>query len=67
MNHPNAPYTRFYFTGLDPDKQYRVNDDQETYYGDELMNAGYFVPTILADGQNSKDFVSQLFIVKAVK
>lgn len=67
LNHPNAPYTRFYFTGLDPDKQYRVNDDQETYYGDELMNAGYFVPTILADGQNSKDFVSQLFIVKAVK
>ncbi|WP_282801104.1 alpha-galactosidase [Secundilactobacillus kimchicus] len=67
LNHPNSPYTRFYFKGLDPNRQYRVNDDTEIYYGDELMNAGYFVPSIVIDGQESKDFYSRLFIIKAVK
>lgn len=67
LNHPNAPYTRFYFKGLDPNQRYQINDDSEMYYGDELMNAGYFVPTISADGKESKDFYSQLFIVKSVK
>ncbi|KRM08970.1 alpha-galactosidase [Lentilactobacillus farraginis] len=66
LNQPNPPYTRFYFTGLDPDREYRVNDDSETYYGDELMNAGYFVPTIKPNGETSQDFNAQLFIVKAV-
>ncbi len=66
LNHPNAPYHRLYFKGLLPDQAYRVNQDTETYYGDELMSAGYFVPAIKLDGQNSKDFSSQLFVVKAV-
>ncbi len=66
LNHPNAPYTRFYFKGLRPNQRYQINDDPSTYYGDELMNAGYFVPTILADGQASKDFYTQLFVVTAI-
>ncbi|ATU71462.1 alpha-galactosidase [Levilactobacillus brevis] len=66
LNHPNAPYTRFYFKGLRPNQRYQINDDPSTYYGDELMNAGYFVPTILADGQESKDFYAQLFVVTAI-
>lgn len=67
LNHPNTPYTRFYFKGLDLNQQYQINDDAETYYGDELMNAGYFVPTILADGKESKDFYSQLFVAKSIQ
>lgn len=67
LNHPNTPYIRFYFKGLDPNQQYQINDDAETYYGDELMNAGYFVPTILADGKESKDFYSQLFVAKSIQ
>lgn len=67
LNHVNVPYTRFYFKGLLPDQQYHVNDDTEIYYGDELMHAGYFVPTILPDGNSSRDFHSQLFVVKAIE
>lgn len=66
LNHPNAPYQRQYFKGLDPDNQYQVNDDEETYYGDELMNAGYFVPKAEIDGNYSSDFNAHLFIVKSV-
>lgn len=70
LNIPNSPYLRIKFKGLDPDKQYRVNGSEEIFYGDELMNAGYFVPEILTNskkqGLRTADFSSQLFIIKAV-
>ncbi|MCO7127859.1 alpha-galactosidase [Sporolactobacillus shoreicorticis] len=69
LNRPNPPYSRLYFEGLDPERKYKVNDGDEEFYGDELMNAGYFVPQVLQkiEGvEESADFSSQLFIVRAV-
>lgn len=69
LNHPNAPYDRLYLRGLDPDKQYRVNDGTATYYGDELMNAGIFIGSEFDDTaavKQSADFSSRRFIIDAV-
>lgn len=70
LNHPNAPYERLYLRGLDPDKQYRVNDSDETYYGDELMNAGLFIGSEFdedADVKKSVDFSSRRFMIDVAK
>ena len=43
LNTPNPPYTRLRLTGLDPNRLYRVREDDRflgEFYGDELMNAG---------------------------
>lgn len=70
MNEPNSPYLRIKFKGLHPDKQYRINDSEEIFYGDELMNAGYFIPNILKTMKEQRlrtaDFSSQLFVIKAI-
>ena len=69
LNGANPAYIRYYFTGLDPQLTYRVNDDQETYSGAELMKAGYFVPRVMDRTQPEKapaDFYAHLFVVKAV-
>ena len=69
LNEPNPGYIRFYFTGLDPEKTYQVNDDEETYSGAELMNAGYFVARIMPRSASPKplaDFNATMFVVKAV-
>lgn len=66
LNHPNAPYQRQYFRGLDPDKQYTVNHTSETFWGDELMSAGYFVPRVKKDKNYSSDYSSALFVVEEV-
>lgn len=69
LNKPNPGYIRFYFTGLDPEKTYQVNDDEETYSGAELMNAGYFVARIMPRSASPKplaDFNATMFVVKAV-
>ncbi|WP_283680412.1 alpha-galactosidase [Lentilactobacillus sp. Marseille-Q4993] len=66
MQRPNDSYVRLYFKGLDEDKQYLVNNDSHAYYGDELMNAGYFVSHFNRDERTgSVDFQSQLFVAKA--
>ncbi|WP_353949389.1 alpha-galactosidase [Sporolactobacillus sp. Y61] len=70
LNRPNPSYLRLYVRGLNPDQLYRVNGSQETFYGDELMNAGYFVDQVLDINKpitGSADFSSRLFIIKAVK
>lgn len=70
LNHPNAAYIRLYFRGLDPDKQYVVNQGTETFYGDELMNTGLFVNRSLDKTMGvtaSSDFSSRLFVVTEVK
>ncbi|AKP67123.1 alpha-galactosidase [Companilactobacillus ginsenosidimutans] len=66
LNHPNAPYQRQYFKGMNPDAQYRVNDSKETFYGDELMNLGYYVAAPELTGNYSNDFHSDLFIAKQI-
>ncbi|WP_125771862.1 alpha-galactosidase [Companilactobacillus furfuricola] len=66
LNHPSVAYQRQYFVGLDPNKQYTVNDSSETFYGDELMNAGYFVKMAQVDGNYSSDFHSDLLIAKEI-
>ncbi len=66
LNHPNAPYQRQYFKGLDPDKQYTVNHTSETFWGDELMSAGYFVPKVKKNKNYSSDYSSALFVVEEV-
>ncbi|MFD1125568.1 alpha-galactosidase [Lentilactobacillus raoultii] len=67
LNVANAPYARIKFKGLDPDKQYQVNEDTEVFYGSELMNAGYFVPSVQSTVQRgaSADFNAKLFVIKA--
>ncbi len=69
LNGANPAYIRYYFKGLDPERQYRVNDSQEVFSGAELMNAGYFVPRVMSRLQSPKapsDFHADMFIVKAV-
>lgn len=69
LNGPNPAYIRLYFAGLDPQKQYTVNDSHEHFSGAELMNAGYFVPRIMPRTGSPKpaaDFSERTFIVKAV-
>lgn len=66
LNHPNAPYQRQFFQGLDPKRQYRVNGGAEHFSGTELMAAGYFVPSVKPAKGYSSDFSAQLFIVEAV-
>ncbi|WP_314737032.1 alpha-galactosidase [Limosilactobacillus urinaemulieris] len=70
LNGANPAYIRVYFTGLDPEATYTVNDGQERFSGAELMNAGYFVPRIMDRTKPEKDpsdFSSRLFIAKKVK
>lgn len=68
LNLANAPYGRIKFKGLVADKQYTVNGGNERFYGDELMNAGYFVPNVqsqVPSGQTA-DFNAQIFTINQV-
>ena len=70
LNGANPAYIRYYFTGLNPDQEYRINDDEETHSGAELMHAGYFVPRVMDRTHPEKapaDFYSHLFVARAVK
>ncbi|KGO32233.1 hypothetical protein Q757_02255 [Oenococcus alcoholitolerans] len=70
LNKPNPAYLRIYFKGLNPNLKYRINDSEEIFYGDELMNAGYFVHQILNINNpisGSADFSSRLFVAQAVE
>lgn len=67
LNGANPAYIRIYFAGLDPEKQYTVNDGNEKFSGAELMNAGYFVSRIMDRSKPEKDpadFSSRFFIAK---
>lgn len=44
INSVNEGWKRFYLVGLDSNKKYKINNDNnKIYYGDELMNAGIVV------------------------
>ncbi|MFT8470303.1 MAG: alpha-galactosidase [Oenococcus sp.] len=70
LNRPNPAYLRLYFKGLSPDRLYRINGSEETFFGDELEDAGYAVDQILDINQPmtaSADFSAHLFIAQAVE
>lgn len=61
LNSVNEGWKRFYLVGLDSNKKYTINNDNnKIYYGDELMNAG-----IVVDKEEfcvkGKDFSSVLY------
>lgn len=68
LNGANPAYIRFYFAGLDPEKQYTVNDSDEVFSGQELMSAGYFGPRVMprTSEKDPADFNGSLFIAKAI-
>ncbi|MCR4788587.1 MAG: alpha-galactosidase [Lachnospiraceae bacterium] len=45
----NRKSRRIYFRGLDPELRYRIDENERTYTGDMLMNAGYLIPEIHGD------------------
>ncbi|MFC6261771.1 alpha-galactosidase [Levilactobacillus fujinensis] len=70
LNHPNPAYNRLYLRGLLPTQQYRIAGNDHVYYGDELMNAGVFIPHVQdsTEGiEESFDFSSQLLVIDAVE
>ena len=49
LNRPNRHSERLYFRGLDPDRWYRIEGEEETFSGDVLMNAGYLLQSLEGD------------------
>lgn len=64
---PNKSWDRVYVKGLDEDKIYRVNeDDNQVYYGSELMYAGFMLEYTGERGSN-RDFTSELYYFEALE
>lgn len=68
LNKPNPSFTRLKLTGLDPEKEYNLNNIRY-HYGDELMNVGIpldgnFKEFNIGDSKiEIGDFYSQMFIL----
>lgn len=67
LNEVNGPFKRLYLKGLEPEKCYQRMDNEQSYYGDELMNIGLVISDISCgqaiDGrETSHDFDSRLII-----
>ncbi len=59
----NPGHKRLKFTGLDPDKTYRIEGNE--YFGDELMKIGLEIADIPKEGKGAEgDFVSRLWILE---
>lgn len=69
LNQANAPFSRIRLQGLDPELCYHLEGGSQTFYGDELMNAGLITSDSMCgeckDGRPGCDFDSRLFIFKA--
>lgn len=64
LNSTNEGWKRFRLTGLDNNKRYMINgNEQRLYYGDELMQVGL----VIDDDQFEWDFESMLFYIKECK
>ena len=63
----NAPYKRLYLKGLDDQTQYRINEDENLYYGDELMYAGMIISDQACGVRSANiiqgDYQSRIFIL----
>ncbi|MEH7547314.1 alpha-galactosidase [Neobacillus vireti] len=57
---PNPPFLRMKLRGLIPQLRYKINDDGQVFYGDELMKMGLNLPLI------KTDFFSEIYHLKAV-
>lgn len=44
--HAGAPFHRIRLKGLDPERQYRLDGEEELWPGDVLMQAGYSLPVL---------------------
>ena len=69
INDVNCEFRRMKLRGLLPDARYRVEEEKEWFYGDELMNAG-LVTSDASSGQASlgdycTDFWSKIYVLKA--
>ncbi len=58
---PNPPFFRLKLRGLNPREVYRVNNGNQAYFGDELMQIGLTLPLI------KKDFSSFIYHIEAFK
>lgn len=53
LGEPNEPLDRFCLKGLDPERDYKLEQDGLVYGGDELMYAGLQVPELQGDFQSA--------------
>jgi len=60
LKEPYSPLSRFRLKGLDPERNYRMAEDEFVYGGDELLYAGLPVP------QFHGDFASRVYRFRAV-
>ncbi|MGE6754578.1 alpha-galactosidase [Rossellomorea sp. NPDC071047] len=72
LSKPNHGYERLLLKGLHPDKEYRINGRDGTYFGDELMHVGIqldsgYSGTQLGGIEESGDFTSVIFIISEVE
>ena len=69
LNQVNAPFSRIRLQGLDPELCYHLEGCSQTFYGDELMNAGLITSDPSAGqafwGEYCTDFWSKLYVLKA--
>ena len=49
LNRPNVHSRKIYLKGLDPLKNYRINDEDRVYSGDVLMKAGLLINNLWGD------------------
>ena len=69
LNEVNPGYHRLRLQGLHEDATYRIDGNEELFSGSELMHAGFVVPDLAEDTSirsASRDFASQLFIVRRI-
>ena len=69
LNEVNAPFKRLYLKGLEAEKVYQRVDNEQLYYGDELMNIGLVTSDTscgqVIDGRaTSYDFDSRIIVLK---
>lgn len=53
LNRPNYHTRRIRIPGLAPEKRYRIEGREETYYGDTLMHVGLQIPNMWGDFQST--------------
>lgn len=69
LNQPNPRYSQLKLRGLLPSQRYVVSGRQQPLYGDELMHAGVFIPSLLQTTmgvEESADFSAQVLVLDAV-
>ncbi|MBM7571940.1 alpha-galactosidase [Aquibacillus albus] len=63
---PNPGFKRLILQGLEADVEYRMDGTEETFYGDELMQAGLQLEKYFAD-RLTGDFTSVIFKLTSVE